>query len=100
MSASTPAPFDPERILAVLARHGVDSSAGRIDVIFEPAGCNGYADLRTGAERFEVHGAPLLVASLRDLVRMKEAADRPQDRQDVVILREMLRGDSDGSLGE
>lgn len=173
MSASTPAPFDPERILAVLARHGVDfvlvgalaarlhgfprltadtdvtpdatpenvarlsaalreldarvyteaipeglpfdcspptllrahlwnlvSSAGRIDVIFEPAGCNGYADLRSGAERFEVHGAPLLVASLRDLVRMKEAADRPQDRQDVVILREMLRGDSDGSLGE
>jgi hypothetical protein len=62
-------------------------------VIFEPAGCDGYADLRVGTERFEVHGAALLVASLRDLVRMKEAAARPQDRQDAVLLREMLRSD-------
>ena len=33
----------------------------------------------------------LLTASLADIVRSKEAADRPQDRQDVVILREIIR---------
>ena len=39
----------------------------------------------------DVYGVELLAASLNDIVRSKEAADRPQDRQDVVIIREMLR---------
>lgn len=29
------------------------------------------------------------------ILRSKEAADRPQDRQDAVILREMLRADGE-----
>ncbi|MGI9037576.1 MAG: hypothetical protein ACR2GQ_01825 [Gemmatimonadota bacterium] len=33
----------------------------------------------------------LLVAGLEDIIRSKVAADRPQDRQDVLVLREMLR---------
>jgi hypothetical protein len=33
----------------------------------------------------------LLAASLADIVRSKEAADRPQDRHDVVVLREIIR---------
>ncbi|MGH7895888.1 MAG: hypothetical protein ACREQL_14545 [Candidatus Binatia bacterium] len=44
-----------------------------------------------GAVRFEAFGVPLLAASLADIIRSKEAVDRPQDRQDVVVLREMLR---------
>jgi hypothetical protein len=40
---------------------------------------------------FDVFGAKLDVASLEDIIRSKEAADRPQDRQDVLILRAMLR---------
>lgn len=36
-------------------------------------------------------GVRLKVASLADIIRSKEAAGRPQDRQDVVVLREMLR---------
>ena len=31
-------------------------------------------------------------ASLDDIVRSKKAADRPQDRQEVLALREMRRG--------
>ena len=38
------------------------------------------------------------VASLSAIVRSKEAADRPQDRQDVVVLKEMLR--RRGAAGE
>ncbi len=67
------------------------TSAGRVDVAFLPAGTEGYEDLARGAIRFEVFGAELLAASLADIIRSKEAADRPQDRQDVVVLREILR---------
>jgi len=65
------------------------TSAGRLDLAFRPAGTEGYDDLVDAAIRFEVFGAQLLVASLDDIIRSKEAADRPQDRQDLVILREM-----------
>lgn len=67
------------------------TSAGRLDVAFTPAGTAGYRDLVAGAVRFEVFGVELLAAGLTDIIRSKEAADRPQDRQDVLILREMLR---------
>jgi hypothetical protein len=67
------------------------TAAGRLDVAFVPSGTNGYADLVRDAVEFEVFGVELHVASLRDIIRSKEAAGRPQDRQDVIILREMLR---------
>ena len=67
------------------------TSAGRLDIAFVPSGTEGYEDLARGAVRFEVFGVALLAASLADIVRSKEAADRPQDRQDVVVLREMMR---------
>ncbi len=67
------------------------TSAGRLDVAFAPSGTEGFDDLSRDAIRFDVYGVELLAASLNDIVRSKEAADRPQDRQDVVIIREMLR---------
>ncbi len=67
------------------------TSAGRVDVTHLPAGSEGYEDLARRAIRFDVFGAELLAASLADIIRSKEAADRPQDRQDVVVLREILR---------
>ena len=68
------------------------TSAGRLDVAFVPAGTRGFDDLVRNAVSFEVFGVRLRVASLEDILRSKEAADRPQDRQDVVILRAMLEG--------
>jgi len=67
------------------------TSAGRLDLAFTPSGTTGYEDLIRGALRFEVYGVELLVASLEDIIRSKEAADRPQDRQDVLMMREMQR---------
>lgn len=67
------------------------TAAGRLDIAFIPSGTDGYADLIDGAVPFDVFGVRLHVASLEDIIRSKEAADRPQDRQDVVILREMVR---------
>ena len=67
------------------------TTAGRLDVAFQPSGTGGYDDLVRDAVAFDVFGVRLDAASLEDIVRSKEAADRPQDRQDVVIIREMLR---------
>lgn len=67
------------------------TSAGRLDVAFIPSGTEGYDDLIRHAVAFDVFGVRLDAASLEDIVRSKEVADRPQDRQDVEIIREMLR---------
>ena len=67
------------------------TAAGRLDVAFSPSGTDGYEDLIRSAVPFDVFGVRLDAASLEDIVRSKVAADRPQDRQDVGILREMLR---------
>lgn len=67
------------------------TDAGRLDIAFRPSGTDGYDDLARNAITFEVFGTTLQAASLEDIIRSKEAADRPQDRQDVVVLREMLR---------
>lgn len=85
-------PFDCSP--AMLARADLWSlitTAGRLDVAFIPSGTGGYADLIRNAIPFEVFGAKLEVASLEDIIRSKIAANRPQDRQDVAILREILR---------
>jgi hypothetical protein len=67
------------------------TSAGRIDIAFEPAGTTGYDDLSIHAEKFEAFGVTFLAASIDDIIRSKEAAGRPKDREDVAILRAMKR---------
>jgi transcriptional regulator with XRE-family HTH domain len=85
-------PFDCSR--QMLARADVwnlITRAGRLDLAFTPSGTTGFDDLARGAVRFELYGHPLLAARLEDIIRSKEAADRPKDRQDVVVMREMLK---------
>lgn len=73
------------------------TSAGRVDVAFRPSGTEGYDDVIRSAITYDVFGVEVQAAALSDIVRSKEASDRPQDRQDVVIMREMMRrGGSDG----
>lgn len=79
------------RTLARAELWNLTTAAGRLDVAFLPAGTSGYEDLALGAVRFQVFGVELLAAGLADIIRSKQAADRPQDRQDVIVLREMLR---------
>lgn len=85
-------PFDCSA--ATLARSdlwNLVTAAGRLDIAFTPCGTEGFGDLQRHAIRFEVFGREILVSDLRDIIRSKEAADRPQDRQDVLVLREILR---------
>lgn len=69
------------------------TSAGRVDLVFKPAGTTGFDELALTAEHYDIFDTELLVAPLTAILKMKEAADRPKDRQDAAIIREMLRQD-------
>ena len=63
---------------------------GRLDLAFRPAGTNGYDDLIRDAVRFELGDLEVPSASLRDVIRSKEAAGRERDRQALPTLRRLL----------
>jgi hypothetical protein len=67
------------------------TAAGDIDLCFMPAGTSGYDDLRREAYRERVGtGLVVTVASLRDVIRSKEAAGRDKDLAQLPILRRTL----------
>ena len=85
-------PFDcSPQMLARANIWNLITKGGRLDLAFTPSGTRGYEDLASTAVRFELYGHNVLIASLEDIIRSKEAANRPQDRQDVVVMREMLK---------
>jgi hypothetical protein len=63
---------------------------GRLDLVFEPAGTSGYDDLTRDAVDVDLGGVRARVASLRDVIRSKEAANRPRDREQLPTLRRLL----------
>jgi hypothetical protein len=66
------------------------TEAGDLDVMFRPSGTEGFRDLRRDA--IEVEAAErlhILVASLADIIRSKEAAGREKDRLALPRLRRL-----------
>jgi len=63
---------------------------GRLDVTNLPAGTTGYPDLVRDATWMRIDGIDVLVASLADVVRSKQAAGRPKDERALPILRRLL----------
>jgi hypothetical protein len=59
---------------------------GDFDIAFQPAGSQGYEDLVRRAIDLEIDGTVVRVASLADIIRSKEAANRPKDRATLPIL--------------
>lgn len=89
-----------DRSAAMLSRANVwnlITAAGRLDVVLQPAGTRGYDDLVQHAIRYQVFGVELNAASLVDIIRSKEASGQPQDRYDVVVLREILNRHGGGT---
>jgi predicted nucleotidyltransferase len=64
----------------------LETPEGPIDLLAQPDGAPLYAELRSRAERWEIAGVEVLVASLDDLIAMKKAAGRPKD---LVALEEL-----------
>lgn len=64
---------------------------GDLDVVLQPAGTDGYADLRRDAAETELaDGLVVKVASLADIIRSKEAAGRAKDQAGLPALRAVL----------
>jgi hypothetical protein len=76
--------------LATFATVNLTTAAGDLDLTFEPAGTTGYDDLRRDATRAELYGVTVQIASLADVIRSKQAANRPKDQRVLPTLREIL----------
>jgi hypothetical protein len=67
------------------------TSAGDLDICFTPSGTRGYDDLRREASRERLgRDLTVAVASLRDVIRSKEAAGRDKDLAQLPLLRRTL----------
>jgi hypothetical protein len=67
------------------------TEAGDLDVTFRPGGTQGFRDLRRDAVEIEAaERLHILVASLVDIIRSKEAAGREKDRLALPRLRRLL----------
>jgi hypothetical protein len=75
------------------------TDAGDLDVTFTPSGTRGYRDLSRDAARVELYGVNVLIASLSDVIRSKQAANRPKDQRMLPTLREILAQRRGGETG-
>ena len=66
------------------------TNAGPLDLVFQPAGTAGYDDLRRDAIEEVVGGNRVLLASLRDVIRMKRASNRAKDQAQIPALEATL----------
>ena len=67
------------------------TNAGDLDVTLRPSGTQGFGDLRRDAVEIEAgERLHVLVASLADVIRSKEAAGREKDRLALPRLRRLL----------
>jgi predicted nucleotidyltransferase len=55
-----------------------------------PTGTDGYLDLNRDAAEVVIDGVAIRVASLADIIRSKQAANRPKDQRVLPTLREIL----------
>lgn len=75
-----PAPDDPYPMLLFSTRHG------KLDVLYRPDGSARYEEVRARGREITVLERKVRVAASDDLVRMKLAAGRRQDLDDVATL--------------
>lgn len=83
------------RFLGSVDSWTLKTPSGDIDLLFAPSGTAGYEDLKRGAISAELWGHDVLVSSLPDIIRMKEAAARPKDLAQLPALHQTLEARRD-----
>jgi hypothetical protein len=63
---------------------------GDLDLAFLPSGTEGFSELAPRAVEMTIRGSKVAVASLEDVIRTKESANRPKDRRMLPLLRRLL----------
>lgn len=69
----------------------LDTDAGIVDLLSETAEGLSFAEIWARSEPFEAFGITLRVASIDDLIAMKEAANRPKDQAHLLELRALKK---------
>ncbi len=83
--------------LAAAQTWNLVTDAGDLDVSFQPSGTRGYPDLRRDATSAEIYNVTVQIASLSDIIRSKQAANRPKDQRVLPTLREILANRKDSN---
>lgn len=76
--------------LAAAETWNLATTAGDLDIAFYTSGTRGYDDLIEYAEEFDLSGIAVETASLLDVIRSKQAANRPKDQRVLPALRALL----------
>jgi hypothetical protein len=84
-------PFDHDaESLASAGVWNLTTAHGDLDLSFVPSGTTGYPDLVQDATEEPFFGVIVRIASLADIIRSKQAANRPKDQRVLPVLREIL----------
>jgi hypothetical protein len=79
------------RMLAQADVWTLATRAGDLDIVYVPAGTQGYADLVRDSLEIDLgDGVLVRMASLADVIRSKEAAGRVKDQAQLPALRQTL----------
>jgi hypothetical protein len=85
-------PFVPDgETLRKIELMTLSTSAGNLDLLAIPPGAPPYERLRRNADRYDLGGFTVLVASIEDLIAMKDRARRPKDLEDLAELQAIGR---------
>ncbi len=82
---------DPERLAIAAIVPPLLTRHGQIHILKEPKGARGFDQMREAALVVELDGNDVAIVSLDDLIRMKRAAGRPADLDDIAALTEVER---------
>ena len=77
--------------LAEVSLLNLTTRLGDLDLAFAPAGTQGFVDLSGQAIPMVIRGVTVRVARLEDVIRSKEAANRPKDHRTLPVLRQLLQ---------
>jgi hypothetical protein len=79
---------DAQFLAAMTVAVNLTTEFGDVDISYYPAAFpNGYPDLLPHAVEYDIDGLRVKVASLADIIRSKEAANRPKDHATLPILK-------------
>jgi hypothetical protein len=83
--------IDPERLAHAAIVPPLMTRHGQVHILKEPKGARAFEQLLDAALVMEIDGIEVAIASLDDLIRMKRAAGRPGDLDDIAVLTEAER---------
>jgi len=82
---------DPERLAVAAIVPPLLTRHGQVHILKEPKGARTFDEMRERALVVDLDGVAVAIVSLDDLIRMKRAAGRPGDLDDIANLTEVER---------